>query len=129
MGYLNPLVLDNGLSVLTANGNRLDICRAEPATFAEATVAFSLGNKTPIVIAAPSALSSPVGRRVAVPAISDGSVTGTSTGLTDDAEFWAITDTVNSRLLAAGSLSAATLVVAGDSFILNSFDIGLPFPA
>lgn len=129
MGYLNPLVLDNGLNLLTGAGRRLDICRTEPATFLEATTTFSLGNKTGIALPSPSALATPVGRQVVIPAITDGAVTSTSTGTTNDAEFWAITDPANSRLLAAGPLNAAVLVVSGDSFTLNSFGIGLPLPA
>lgn len=129
MAYLNTLVLDNGLAYLTANGNRLDICKAQPATYAEATATHSLGNKATIVIGAPAALVTPAGRKVTVPAITDGSVTVSSTDTTDDAEFWAITDTVNSRLLAAGPLSAPDLVTAGDGFTLPAFDIGIPLPA
>lgn len=128
MAYLNTLVLDNGLAYLTANGKRLDICKAQPATYTEATVTHSLGNKSAITIPAPSAMASPVGRKVVVPAITDGSVTVSSTGLSDDAEYWAITDTVNSRLLAAGLLSAPDLVTSGDGFTLNAFDIGIPSP-
>lgn len=129
MAYLNTLVLDNGLAYLSANGKRLDICKAQPATFTEATVTHSLGNKVGITIPAPSAMTSPVGRKVTVPAITDGAVMVSSTGTTDDAEFWAITDTVNSRLLAAGPLSAPDLVTAGDGFTLPAFDIGIPLPA
>lgn len=128
MAYLNPLVLDNGLSVLTGTGRRLDICRSEPASFTEATVTFSLGNKTALTLPSPSILVTPTGRQVVVPAITDGAVTTTSTGTADDAEFWAITDPANSRLLAAGPLNAPELVTAGDGFTLNSFGIGLPLP-
>lgn len=129
MAFLNTLVLDNGLSVLTGSARRLDICKTEPTTFTEATVTHSLGNKTGLTLPAPSAMSSPVGRRVTVPAITDGAVTVTSTGTSDDAQFWAITDPANSRLLAAGPLSAPDLVTAGDGFTLNAFDIGIPLPA
>ena len=129
MAYLNTLVLDNGLSFLAANGNRLDICKAEPTDFVGATVTHSLGNKIGIVIAPPSSMVTPTGRRVVVPEIVDGAVTTSSTGTTDDAEFWAITDTVNSQLLAAGPLSAPDLVTAGDGFTLTSFHIGIPLPA
>lgn len=129
MAYLNTLVLDNGLSLLSGSGRRLDICRTEPTTYAQATSTYSLGNKTGMTLPAPSAMASPVGRRVVVPAITDGVVTVSSTGTTDDAEFWAITDPVNSRLLAAGPLSAADLVTSGDGFTLTSFDIGIPLPA
>lgn len=128
MAYLNTLVLDNGLSFISGADRRLDICRSEPTTYAQATSTFSLGNKIGMTIPAPSAMSSPVGRRVTVPAITDGSVTVTSTGTTDDAEFWALSDPANSRLLAAGPLSAPDLVTAGDGFTLTSFDIGIPLP-
>lgn len=128
MAYLNPLVLDNGLSVITGAGRRLDICHTEPATFAQATATYSLGNKTGLTIPAPSALASPVGRRVVVPPISDGEVTTSSTGTSDDAQFWALSDPANSRLLAAGFLSVADLVTAGDGFTLTGFDIGIPLP-
>ena len=129
MAYLNSLILDSGLSYLTANGNRLDICTTEPTNYVQATATFSLGNKAGLTLPAPAAMPSPVGRRVTVPAIADGAVTTSSTGAADDAEFWAITDTVNSVLLAAGPLSAPDLVTAGDGFTLGSFDIGIPFPA
>lgn len=129
MAYLNTLVLDNGLSVLSGTGRRLDICSSEPTNFTQATSTFSLGNKTGMTLPAPAAMSSPVGRRVTVPAITDGSVTVTSTGTTNDAEFWAISDPANSRLLAAGPLSAPDLVTAGDGFTLPAFDIGIPLPA
>lgn len=128
MAYLDILVLDNGLSYLTARSQRLDICRLEPTTFLQATSTYSLGNKTPLVVPAPSALVSPAGRRVLVPAIADGIVTATSTGTVDDAQFWAITDVTNSALLAAGPLLAADLVTIGDGFTLQAFSIGFPFP-
>ena len=128
MAYLNASVLDNGLSQISSTGNRLDICRTQPTTFTEAASTFSLGNKTGLVIPSPVAMTTPPGRRVVVPAITDGVVSVTSTGTTDDAEFWAITDTVNSVLLAAGPLSSPDLVTAGDGFTLNSFHIGFPSP-
>ena len=128
MAFLNSLVLDNGLSLISGSGRRLDICHTEPATFAQATITFSLGNKTGLTIPAPSALGSPVGRRVVVPAITDGAVTVSSTGTADDAQFWALSDPANSRLLAAGFLSVADLVTAGDGFTLTGFDIGIPLP-
>ncbi len=128
MAFLNSLVLDNGLAYLTSRGQRLDICRLDPLTFTQATVTYSLGYKSPLVLPSPSALSSPVGRRVLVPAITDGLVLVSSTGTTDDAQFWAISDVTNSVLLAAGSLLAADLVTAGDGFTLAAFSIGFPFP-
>lgn len=128
MPFLNDRVLDNGLSVFAAEGTRFDICHTEPTTYAQATSTYTLGNKTGLVCPAPSARTGG-GRKVTVPAISDGSVTATSTDTTNDAQFWAISDPVNSRLLAAGSLASAQFVTNGNTFATIAFDIGIPPPA
>jgi hypothetical protein len=121
--YLNDRVLDNGLSVLTTEANRLDICRQQPATYAEAITTYSLGNKTSPTIGSPAARA-PTGRKVTVSAISDGALTAD-----EDASHYALVDTVNSRLLAAGPLNAIKAVYSGDAFTLTAFDIGIPSPA
>lgn len=123
MSTLGDRVLDNGLSVLNTEANRLDICSQEPTTYAEATSTYTLGNKTSPTIGAPADRGGG-GREVTVSAISDGSVTGT-----DTATHWAITDTSNTRLLATGSLSASQAVTSGNIFTLGSFTIGIPDPA
>lgn len=123
MAYLNDRVLDNGLTVLDTEANRLDICSEEPTTYAGATSTYTLGNKTSLSVGSPEARS-PSGRKVVVAAITDGSVTGT-----DTATHWAITDTSNSRLLATGSLSASQAVTNGNTFTLAAFDIGIPGPS
>jgi len=64
------------------------------------------------------------GREVVVAEITDGSVSVSGT-----ATHYAILDTVNSRLLATGSLSASQAVSAGNTFTLGSFTIGIPDPA
>lgn len=128
MAYLNDRVLDLGLNVLDTEANRLDITHTEATTYAQATSTYSVGNKTGLNVGAPAARSGG-GREVTVPAITDGTVTATSTGASDDAQFWAITDTANSRLLAAGPLAAAQLVTSGNVFTLASFKIGIPGPA
>lgn len=120
MAYLNDRVMDNGLTVLDTEANRLDICSQEPASYAAATSTYTLGNKAPPSVGAP-ADRSPNGRKVTVAAISDGTVTGTGT-----ATHWALTDTSNSRLLATGSLSASQGVTSGNTFTLGAFDIGIP---
>ncbi len=120
MPSLNDRVLDNGLITLVNEGNRLDICSLEPTTFTQATSTNSLGNKTTPVIDAPSART-PNGRKVTVTAITNGTITANGT-----ASHYAITDTVNSRLLATGSLSASLAVLIGYAFTTTSFDIGIP---
>lgn len=128
MAYINPIVFDNGLAAL-ADANRLDICRTQPTTFTEATSTFSMGNKVGISVSAPGEMVTPPGRKVTVSEVLDGVTTATSTGTSDDVEYWAISDTANSRLLAVGMLAAADLVTSGDGFTLPAFDIGIPYPA
>jgi len=123
MPYLNDRVFDNGLTVLDTEANRIDICASEPTTFAQATSTLTLGNKAGISIGAPQDRSGG-GREVVVAAIADGAVTANGT-----AAFVAITDTVNSRLLAVQALSATQVVTSGNTFSLNSFTIGIPDPA
>lgn len=120
MAFINDRVFDLGLNVLDTEANRLDICSSEPATFTDATVTNTLGNKTSLSIGAP-ADGSPNGRSVTVATFSDGAVTATGT-----ATHWAITDTVNSRLLATGALAASQAVTSGNSFSLAAFVIRIP---
>lgn len=120
MPFINDRVLDNGLTVLDTEATHLHICNAEPSTFTQATSTFSLGNKSSLSIGAPAARS-PSGRRVTVAAITDGTVTATGT-----ASHYAIVDTANSRLLAAGSLASSQSVTSGNTFSLPAFDIGIP---
>jgi hypothetical protein len=122
MPYLNDNVLDSGLSWLVTNGTRLDICTAEPATYAEATSTYTKGNKTSLSIGSPGART-PSGRKVTVAAITDGSVTGT-----DTCGYYGITNGSNT-LVAAGALAAGQLVTDGNTFTLTAFDIGIPGPA
>ena len=123
MPYLNDYVLDNGLTKLDTEGDRLDICSQEPTTYAEATSTYTLGNKTSLSIGAP-ADRAPSGRKVTVAAITDGTVTGT-----DDATHWAIVDVSEERLLATGALAASQAVTEDNTFTLAAFDIGIPDPA
>ena len=120
MAFINDRVFDTGLTVLDTEVNRLDICSQEPVSYAEATSTYTLGNKTSPTVGAP-ADRTPSGRKVTVSAITDGTVTGTGT-----ASHWALTDTVNTRLLATGSLSASQGVTEDNVFTLGAFDIGIP---
>jgi hypothetical protein len=120
MPFIADRAFDNGLTILDTEANRLDICSLEPATYAAATSTNTLGNKVGLSVAAPSDRT-PTGRRVTVTAITDGTVTADGT-----ASHWAVSDTVNSRLLATGSLSAPQAVTSGNVFTLGAFDIGIP---
>ena len=123
MATLNDRVFDNGLTVLDTEANRIDITSQEATSYADATSTSTLGNSTSLSIGAPADRAGG-GREVTVAAITDGSVTGTGT-----ATHYAIVDTVNSRLLATGSLTASQAVTNGNTFTLTSVNIGIPDPA
>jgi hypothetical protein len=123
MATLDNRVFDNGLTVLDTEANKLLITSQEAASFTEANATYALGDTTSLSIAAPSNRTGG-GREVVAAAISDGSVTGNGT-----ATHYAIVDTVNSRLLATGSLTASQVVSSGNTFSLGSFTIGIPDPA
>lgn len=125
MAFLDSAVLDSGLSALTGISSPvLHICHTEPTTRAN-TLTQSVGNKTGITIGSPGARS-PNGRKVTISAITGGSITATSTGSSDDAQYWAIID--GTKLWAAGSLASAQMVTSGNTFDLAAFDIGIPAP-
>jgi len=123
MATLNDRVLDNGLTVLDTEANRIDITSQEATSYAEATSTYTLGNSTSLAISAPGDRSGG-GREVTASAITDGTVSGTGT-----ATHFAIVDTSNSRLLATGSLSSSQAVTSGNTFTLASFTIGIPDPS
>ena len=122
MATLNDRVFDNGLTVLDTEANAIHITSAGATDFANVSTV-TLGNSTSLSIGAPADRAGG-GREVTVAAITDGSVTGTGT-----ATHYAIVDTINSRLLATGSLSASQAVTSGNTFTLSSVAIGIPDPA
>jgi hypothetical protein len=123
MATLNDRVFDNGLTVLDTEANKIVITSQEATTYAEANATYALGGSTSLSIGAPQDRNAG-GREVVVAAISDGTVTATGT-----ATHYAIIDTVNSRLLATGSLSASQAVTSGNTFTLSSTTVGIPDPA
>jgi len=123
MATLNNRVFDNGLSVLDTEANKITLTSQEATTYTEGNATYALGSSTSLSIAAPSDRTGG-GREVVVAAISDGSISADGT-----ATHYAILDTVNSRLLATGSLTETQVVSAGNTFTLGSFTIGIPDPA
>jgi hypothetical protein len=120
MAFIGDDVLDAACNEV-ATGTALHICSQEPATYAEASSTYTLGNKSSPGFTGP-ANGDVSGRKIAVDAIADGSVTGT-----DTATHWAIVD--GSALLAAGALDSSQSVTSGNTFTLTSFDIEFPDPA
>jgi hypothetical protein len=115
--------LDNGLNAIHNLADKIYICSADPLTFTDAVTTYALGNKNwgvGLAFGAP-APGSPNGRQIASAAITDGTVTATGS-----ATKWAVVDSVNSRLLANGSLAATQAVTSGNNFTLASFLIRLP---
>lgn len=119
MAFLNDNVFDSGLSYITSNGNRIDICSQEPTTYAQATSTYSLGNKTSMAMGSPTN-GNVDGRKVVVPAIIAGAA-GTVTA-TGTATHWALTNSSN-LLIATGSLTTSQVVTSGNSFTLDAIDI------
>lgn len=116
--YLNDEVLDGGLDYATTNGTKIDVLDAAVATFA-AIAGATLGNKTTLVTgSAEDGTGS--GRKVVVPAITDGTVSGT--GL---ASHWALSDGA-SILVACGPLSNTENVTSGNTFTLDAIEIEIP---
>lgn len=116
MAYINDEVFDQGLDYADTNGTRIDICSQEPTTYAEATSTYTLGNKTGLNTGATEA-GAVDGRKVTVPAITDGSVTSTGT-----TTHWALTDG-SSILVATGALSASQAVTSGNTFTLDAISL------
>ena len=127
MSSIGDHVLDSGLSVLntsTGDADKLTICSSEPTTYPEGNVTYALGDDdSNLVIGAPGDRGGG-GREVTVSAISGGAVTADGT-----AAYWAILDTIGSRLLATGDLSSSQGVTNGNTFNLASFTVGIPDPA
>ena len=118
MAFIYDEAFDSGLDNLDTLGTRIDICSQEPITYGEATTdgTYSLGNKTGLNTGAPEAGATD-GRRVIVPAITDGSVTQTGT-----ATHWALTNG-STTLLATGLLSAPQAVTDLNTFTLDAISI------
>ena len=114
MSFINDEVFDQGLDYADANGTRMEVCSSEPANYG-AISGVALGNKT-VNTGAPAAGATD-GRRVIVPAITDGAVTATGT-----ASHWALHDN-SSILVATGALSATQSVTNGNTFTLDAVSI------
>jgi hypothetical protein len=116
MAFISDEVFDQGLDYADTNGTRIDITSQEATNYTEATSTYTLGNKTSLNTGATEAGATD-GRRVIVPAITDGSVTSTGT-----AADWALTDG-SSILVATGDLSSSQGVTSGNTFTLDAISI------
>lgn len=113
--YINDEVFDQGLDYADTNGTRIDILSQAVTSYADRGT-YTLGNKTGLNTGATQAGATD-GRRVIVPAITDGSVTGTGT-----ATHWALSDN-SAVLIACGPLSSSQAVTSGNTFTLDAISI------
>ena len=116
MAFINDEVFDQGLDYADTNGTRIDICSTDPGGTYATVTANTLGNDT-VNTGVTTDAATGTGRRVTVPAITAGSVTGTGT-----ATHWALTNGT-STVIASGSLSASQAVTSGNTFTLDAIDI------
>lgn len=115
--------LDNGLIGIRTLADKIYLCSQDPLTYTDAVSTYALANN---VFGAGNAFGAPAvgapnGRQITSVAITAGTVTGTGT-----ATKYAVVDSVNSRLLANGSLASGQAVTAGNQFTLAPFNIRLP---
>lgn len=116
--YVNPLVYDNGLLLLTQSAARLAVIPAGSVTAYADVVAAILG-VTAVTVGAPA--TSGNGRKVTTAAIVGGTITAAGT-----AARWALLDDADSRVLVVGNLISAKPVIVGNSYSLPTFDIVMP---
>ena len=125
MPVVGDHVLDNGLAALKSTATHVEVCNAEPATYAAATSTNNLGTKNfgagNVFPAAIAAGTGPIGRQLVSAAVTDGAI-----GTNGTASHWAVTDRTNSRLLCTGTLAASQSVTSPNAFTLGAITIKLP---
>lgn len=118
MAYIADTVFDNGLSTAATNGDTLSITSTtggDPGgTYATVTTN-SLADET-VTPTGPTD-GAVNGRRIYVPAITNGTITNNGT-----AGYWALTDGT-SVVYASGALSTTQVVSSGNSFTLTQVNI------
>lgn len=113
--FINDEVFDQGLDWADTNGTRIDICSADPGGTYSSVATNTLGNATVNTGATQNGATD--GRRVVVPAITAGSVTGTGT-----ATHWALTNGTDT-VVASGALTSSQAVTSGNTFTLDAISI------
>ena len=115
MAFINDEVFDQGLDYADTNGTRIDIVSTDPGGTYATVTGNTLGNDT--VNTGTTEAGATDGRRVIVPAITAGSVTGTGT-----ATHWALTNG-SDTVIASGALSSSQAVTSGNTFTLDAISI------
>lgn len=115
MASINDEVFDQGLDWADTNGTMLDIVSTDPGLTYATVTANTLGNDTVNTGATQDGATD--GRRVIIPAITAGIVTGTGT-----ATHWALTNGTDT-VIASGALSSSQAVTSGNTFTLDAISI------
>lgn len=118
MAFLYDSALDSGLNQITTDGLRLDIGTQDISTYSEIAT-YTLGNTTSVTVSAATDGDSS-GRKVTIPAVSTGAVTGSS-----DASHVYLSDGTDTLVLSY-PLSGTQAVSSGNTWTLTSFDIEFP---
>lgn len=124
MALIADAALDAALNEIRDNVSHVYICNAEPTTYTEATDTYDLGYKAGPTIGAPEN-GDASGRKIAISAISDGTVTTTGTA----SHFAMVGTAAGSVLYVARALGTAQALTAGNTFSLTAFDVEFPDPA
>lgn len=116
--YLNPRILDYGLTNLVLGTTRLLALSSAPTDY-DSLAAKTLGVKDSPVLSGPA--TSGGGRKVTVAAVTDGTITVDGT-----ATHWALADDKLPGILAWGQFAAPKAFTTADDFATGAFDIILP---
>ena len=122
MASLNDEARDQGLDWVITNGTRLDICSTDPGLTYATVTSSTLGNKT-LTVGATENADSGTGRQVAIPAITDGTVSATGT-----ASHWALHNGADT-VVASGAFSSSQGVTSGNTFTLDEITVIIRDPA
>ena len=118
MAFIADIIFDSGLDYLTTNGESVYLCSQEPTTYTEAVSTYALADENAVSMGA-AAAGATDGRRVIVPAITGGDVTGTGT-----VTHWAVVKTTaTTALLATGALASSQAITSGNTFDMAAFSI------
>jgi len=115
---IDDQALDAMLQNIADNTDVMVLCSQLPATYLEATETYDVGSKGGIVVGAPAARAGG-GRRITVPAVTDGVVVEGG-GM---ATHYALVDVTNSRIKVARQLSAPKELTEGTPWTSPAFDI------
>jgi hypothetical protein len=125
MAFLSDNILDNGLAYAVTHGTVVYLCSQQPANYTEASSTYALANKTGVTVGAPENGASN-GRRVIIPTMSGGSVTGTGTAT----HYALVKPTSTTELLASGALSSSQALTSGNTWSTSAtISVTIPDPA